>query len=111
LSAAGGPTTLVDLFAATLDAHAGRPLFVTKAGGRWSETSYADFAKQVDALRAALSELDVSAGDRGYEPIQAFTLLTQDFTQENRMLTPSLKLRRRNAIERFRSELLGLYAE
>jgi long-chain acyl-CoA synthetase len=58
------PATLVDLFAATVDAHAARPLFVTKTGDRWNETSYGDFAKEVDALRAALSGFGVTAGDR-----------------------------------------------
>ena len=58
------PATLVEVLAATVAAHALRPLFVTKTGGRWSETSYGDFAKQVDAMRAALSGLGVTAGDR-----------------------------------------------
>jgi long-chain acyl-CoA synthetase len=58
------PATLVDLLAATVATHALRPLFVTKTDGGWNETSYGDFAKQVDALRAALSGLGVTTGDR-----------------------------------------------
>jgi long-chain acyl-CoA synthetase len=58
------PASLVELFAASLRRHASRPLFATKRGGRWIETTYADFARDVDALRAALSGLGVTAGDR-----------------------------------------------
>jgi long-chain acyl-CoA synthetase len=47
----------------------------------------------------------VSTDFRGYERVRAFSLLTEDFTQENGLLTPSLKLKRDNVIERFREEL------
>jgi long-chain acyl-CoA synthetase len=60
-------------------------------------------------IRAEIQELTSDA--KGYERIQAFTLVTQDFTQENGMLTPSLKVRRRNVIERWQNELLELYAD
>jgi long-chain acyl-CoA synthetase len=57
-------------------------------------------------------ELDRLSGEfRGYERIKAFALLSEDFTQENRLLTPSLKLKRENVIERFRDELTELYAD
>ena len=58
------PASLVEMLAASVRRHASRPLFSTKADGRWSETSYGDFAREVDALRAALSGLGVSADDR-----------------------------------------------
>jgi long-chain acyl-CoA synthetase len=38
---------------------------------------------------------------KGYERIKAFSLLSDDFTQGNGLLTPSLKLKRRNVIERY----------
>jgi long-chain acyl-CoA synthetase len=47
---------------------------------------------------------------KGYERVRAFALLSEDFTLENQLLTPSLKLKRKNVIERFRNELTKLYA-
>jgi long-chain acyl-CoA synthetase len=56
-------------------------------------------------------ELERVSGElKGYERIKAFTLLGEDFTQENGLLTPSLKLKRRKVIERFGDELKQLYA-
>jgi long-chain acyl-CoA synthetase len=60
-------------------------------------------------IREEIQTLTLDA--KGYERIQAFTLVTQDFTQENGMLTPSQKVKRKNVVERWQSELLGLYAE
>jgi long-chain acyl-CoA synthetase len=57
-------------------------------------------------------ELERLSGEfRGYERIKGFALLSEDFTLENRLLTPSLKLKRQNVIERFAEELQQLYAE
>jgi long-chain acyl-CoA synthetase len=57
-------------------------------------------------------ELDRLSGEfKGYERIKAFALLNADFTQENGLLTASLKLKRRNVIERFADELKQLCAE
>jgi long-chain acyl-CoA synthetase len=52
----------------------------------------------------------LSSEFKGYERIRAFALLSEDFTFENQLLTPSLKLKRKNVIERFRNELTKLYA-
>jgi long-chain acyl-CoA synthetase len=57
-------------------------------------------------------ELERLSGEfKGYERIKAFALLSDDFTQENGLLTPSLKLKRRNVIERFANELKQLCAD
>jgi long-chain acyl-CoA synthetase len=53
----------------------------------------------------------LSADFRGYERIRAFALLGEDFTQENEMLTPSLKLRRRKIVARWASSIELLYSE
>jgi long-chain acyl-CoA synthetase len=58
------PASLVELFAASVRRYASRPLFSTKTGDRWNETTYAECARDVDALRASLSVLGVKAGDR-----------------------------------------------
>jgi long-chain acyl-CoA synthetase len=51
----------------------------------------------------------LSTGFRGYERVGAFTLLSEPFTEENGMLTPSMKLKRRNVVERWRAEIERLY--
>jgi long-chain acyl-CoA synthetase len=48
---------------------------------------------------------------RGYERPRAFALVTEDFTIESGLLTPSMKLKRREAVERFGETLDALYRE
>jgi long-chain acyl-CoA synthetase len=56
------------------------------------------------------SEIDRLSTDwKGYERIQSFALILEDFTLENGMLTPSLKLRRHQAARRWGAELQALY--
>jgi long-chain acyl-CoA synthetase len=57
-------------------------------------------------------ELERVSGEfKGYERIKAFALLSEDFTQENGLLTPSLKLKRNKVIQRFANELKQLCAD
>jgi long-chain acyl-CoA synthetase len=62
-----------------------------------------------EAISTDLAKL--SAGWRGYERVTAFALLEEDFTQANDMLTPSLKLKRRNIVARYRDDIERLYRE
>ena len=56
------------------------------------------------------SEIDRLSTDwKGYERVERFALILEDFTLENGMLTPSLKLRRHQAAQRWRAELDALY--
>ncbi|HSQ62897.1 MAG TPA: long-chain fatty acid--CoA ligase [Polyangiaceae bacterium] len=48
---------------------------------------------------------------RGYERPQAFGLITEDFTIESGLLTPTMKLKRREAIARFGEALDALYRQ
>jgi long-chain acyl-CoA synthetase len=41
--------------------------------------------------------------------VRDFVLLPEDFTQQNDMLTPSLKIKRRNVMARWGGELEALY--
>ena len=50
-----------------------------------------------------------SGAFKGYEKVQRFTLTSEDFTQHNGMLTPSLKVKRRNVLARFEADLDRLY--
>lgn len=64
--------------------------------------------KQVhDLIR---SEIDTLSKDiKGYERVQDFVLCLEDFTTENGMLTPTLKVKRRVVLDRYGKELDGLY--
>jgi long-chain acyl-CoA synthetase len=50
------------------------------------------------------------AGFKGFERIGEFALIVDDFTTDNGMLTPSLKLKRRKVIETYGSLVEQLYA-
>ena len=52
-----------------------------------------------------------STGFRAYERLRGFVLTTEDFTIANDLLTPTLKLKRRNIIARFGAALAALYAQ
>jgi long-chain acyl-CoA synthetase len=64
-------------------------------------------------VRAAIGEEieRLTRDAKGYERIRAFALIAEDFTQDNGLLTPSLKLKRRNVVERWRGEIVRLYGE
>jgi long-chain acyl-CoA synthetase len=47
---------------------------------------------------------------KGFEEVKDFALIPQDFTTENGMLTPSLKVKRRKVIEVYQSVIDQLYA-
>ncbi|HEY3667010.1 MAG TPA: long-chain fatty acid--CoA ligase [Polyangiaceae bacterium] len=47
---------------------------------------------------------------RNYEKPRAFTLIREDFTVENGLLTPSLKVRRKLVLDRYLPSLEALYA-
>ena len=44
-----------------------------------------------------------------YERIRNFALISEDFTQENGMLTPKLSVKRRNVMQKWGGELEKLY--
>jgi long-chain acyl-CoA synthetase len=47
---------------------------------------------------------------RGYEKPRAFELIREDFTVENGLLTPSLKVRRKLVLDRYLPSLEALYS-
>jgi long-chain acyl-CoA synthetase len=47
---------------------------------------------------------------KGYERVKSFFLETQPLTTENGMLTPTLKLKRRNVVARYKDRFLALYS-
>ncbi|HEX6197695.1 MAG TPA: AMP-dependent synthetase/ligase [Jiangellaceae bacterium] len=64
------------------------------------------------ALHGAIQEAvdDANAAVSRAESIRAFTIVPEEFTEENGLLTPSLKLRRGRIHERYAAEIAALYA-
>ena len=50
-----------------------------------------------------------SASFKGFDKIKKFVLVAEDFTTQNDMLTPSLKLKRRNVLAKWGKDLDALY--
>jgi long-chain acyl-CoA synthetase len=57
-------------------------------------------------------EVDKAMADvKGYEKVRAFVIAPEDFSTENGMLTPTLKVKRRIVIDHYGDEIQALYAE
>jgi long-chain acyl-CoA synthetase len=57
-------------------------------------------------------EIAKQAGQfKGFEDIKEFALISKDFTTENDMLTPSMKLKRRKVMEAYGKTIEGLYGK
>jgi long-chain acyl-CoA synthetase len=73
---------------------------------------------EVDALVANAKVRDLLAAEvraltadfKGYEKVERFHVLTEEWTLQNDMLTPSMKVKRRRVLERWGSDLEKLYA-
>ena len=67
---------------------------------------------QVDVGEAARRAVDaVNDGRSGFEQIKRFRVLPRDFTIEHGELTPTLKLRRKIALEHFAEDVDALYSD
>jgi len=51
------------------------------------------------------------AGFKGYERVRAFVLESEPLTTENGMLTPTLKVKRRNVVRKYEERFRALYAD
>jgi long-chain acyl-CoA synthetase len=56
--------TLVDIFTQSIERYPSNELFGTKKHGVWSFSTYAEFGRDVNALRGGLASLGVGKGDR-----------------------------------------------
>jgi long-chain acyl-CoA synthetase len=70
-----------------------------------------DDVAQNERVRSLLqAQLDkYSAGFKGYERPKALTITVDDFTTENGMLTPSMKLKRRHVLAKYEDQITALY--
>lgn len=72
-----------------------------------------DWLKE-DAVQALYrAEIDRYQQDvfKGFERIKDFRLIPEEFSTDNEMLTPTLKLKRRNVIKAYQELIDGIYAE
>ena len=56
--------TLVDIYRDAIKTYPDNPLFGTKRNGEWRWTTYLEFGKLTDGVRAGLTKLGVGRGDR-----------------------------------------------
>jgi long-chain acyl-CoA synthetase len=83
---------------------------------RWAQDHGVPFSSLQDlAVRPEIRDLlqgYVDAVNRDlppFEQVRRFAILAEDFTQENGLLTPSLKVKRKEVEQRYRSLLDGFY--
>jgi long-chain acyl-CoA synthetase len=83
---------------------------------KWCEASGIDGAGASAVNHPRVRELyarelaERSASFKGYERVRSFALLSEPFTTDNGLLTPTLKVRRQAVIARYRSLIDSLYA-
>ena len=90
-----------------------------RAVRRWSETEHLRLPHddqgvlKDERVRSLLkTEIDKQAtAFKGFESIRDFALIDTDFTTENGMLTPSLKLKRRKVVETFGALFEQMYTK
>ena len=85
---------------------------------RWAGengVSESDPAKLVENTKVRglfQKELEEHGGKfKGFESVRDFALVHEDFTPENGLLTPSLKVKRRQVVEKYKAELDALYTK
>jgi long-chain acyl-CoA synthetase len=66
-----------------------------------------------DRVRSLMrGEIEANSGEfKGFEGVKDFALIADDFTTDNGMLTPSMKLKRRKVMETYGSIIEQLYAK
>jgi long-chain acyl-CoA synthetase len=77
-----------------------------------TETDPAKLLANPKVQKLFKSELDhYGEKFKGFEGVKDFALITEDFTTDNGMLTPSLKVKRKKVFETYQSTIEGLYAK
>ncbi len=79
----------------------------------WSQdsgTPLGDLTKNPQVSQLIMSEIDkYTSGFKSYERPRKLALVPEDFTTENGMLTPSMKVKRREVVSKYAKLLEGLY--
>jgi long-chain acyl-CoA synthetase len=80
---------------------------IKKYGG--GDTAAASASSEVKAvIKQAVDAVNGTLAS--FETIKSFHILSEDFTEQNGQLTPSLKVKRKVATDRHRGAIEGLYA-
>lgn len=73
---------------------------------------YADLLKESKVVEHIQKELDdYGKNYKGYEKVRKCALVEEEFSPDNEMLTPTLKLKRRNVIKTYQSVIDALYSD
>ncbi len=73
---------------------------------------YAQLLQHPDVKRLMLDEVSKHTQEiKGFEKVRDLLLVADDFTVDNGMLTPSMKLKRREVLNRYGASIDALYAE
>ena len=76
-----------------------------------SDCSVMDLAQSPKVRDIIQKEIDEVNGELAqFEQIKKFTIITEEFTTDN-FLTPSLKIKRKAVVERFKEQINGMYLE
>ncbi len=79
----------------------------------WSQdsgTPLGDLTKNLQVSQLIMSEIDkYTSGFKSYERPRKLALVPEDFTTENGMLTPSMKVKRGEVVSKYGTLLEGLY--
>jgi long-chain acyl-CoA synthetase len=86
---------------------------------RWAERDGVDLPDDEraicndDRVRDRIEQVvdEVNANFEEYEQIKQFRLVPEEFTEENDLLTPTMKKKRRNILEHFTDRVESIYAE
>ncbi len=80
---------------------------------KWAAQTGADLGniEKSDQVRELIEKelKERGAGFKGFERPQQFTITAEDFTTDNGMLTPTMKLKRRNVLAKYEAALDALY--
>jgi long-chain acyl-CoA synthetase len=75
-------------------------------------SDYADLVQKPVVQEAVKAAIDgINATLPSYETLKRFAVLPQDFTQESGELTPTLKVKRKFATQKYKAVLDGFYDE
>jgi long-chain acyl-CoA synthetase len=85
---------------------------------RWADERKLSFRNTRELLdsKRVRSHIEAEIGERSaafkpYERVRAFVLIDEDFSVDNGLLTPTLKIRRDAVLDKHGARLLALYAE
>ena len=88
---------------------------VHKVGHLLHDSASLDEICKSDAVKAEvlkdLTETGRASGLKGFERVQNIGLVTEEFTVENGLMTPSQKLKRHDLLKRYKETIDALYSE